>query len=449
MDKNRSDRNSKNIGEEIVVILDYWKRRKKRRKVLKYCFVVLILCSGIGFGIYEYFYLYNKLPSVLRVKAGEVQVLDLKVPMTGEVISVSERGKTNIPSESIIIDLNQEVNLQIAEEDDYLLDIKLFGCLPFKQVDIQVIDEKELIPAGIPIGLYIETDGLLVIGVGEFEGREGISYCPAKYIMRSGDYILECNGEAVNDKDTFIQRVEESEGAPVILKIKRNEEIQEVSVKPELNSAGEYKIGVWLRDNAQGVGTLTYIDADGDFGALGHGVTDVDTSTLMKVDDGTLYKTKIVSVKKGRVGTPGEMTGMIVYSEDQILGDINYNGTEGIFGKCNEEAFDLCSEEPLPIGLKQEIHKGGAQIFCSIDNEPKYYEVQILHVQMDNDNVNRGIELMVTDPELLEKTGGIVQGMSGSPIIQDGKIIGAVTHVLVNDPTRGYGIFIENMLEHN
>ena len=169
----------------------------------------------------------------------------------------------------------------------------------------------------------------------------------------------------------------------------------------------------------------------------------------MDVEAGTLYRTEILSIQKGEIGEPGEMTGMIVYNESYILGEIDYNGEEGIFGICNEQALAMCTQEPLPVGLKQEIKKGQAYIYCTVeDNCPEYYEVEITNIQLDHDNVNRGIELTVTDPELLSLTGGIVQGMSGSPIIQDGKIVGAVTHVLVNDPTRGYGIFIENMLEH-
>ncbi|MBQ9142732.1 MAG: SpoIVB peptidase [Lachnospiraceae bacterium] len=432
----------------MVVFLEEWKKRKKRLRVYRICLCGALFCCSLGAGVWGYFDLYNQLPAVLRVKAGEEQVLDFGLPLTGEVVSVSEGGKSNIPQDAITIDLSQEVTLQMEESSNYQMNVKLFGCLPFKQVGIQVIGETELTPAGIPIGLYVETDGLLVIGVGDFQGTDGISYCPAKYILKSGDYILECNGEAVTDKDTFIEDIERCGGENVLLKIQRDGEEQEISIKPEKNSAGKYKIGIWVRDNAQGVGTLTYIDSEGKFGALGHGVTDVDTSTLMTVEDGTLYQTEIIAIKKGKVGTPGEMTGMIVYEEDRILGDIDYNGTEGIFGSCNEDALKLCTTESLPIGLKQDIKKGPAQIYCTLNGETKYYEIEITGVQLDNDNVNRGIEILVTDVELLELTGGIVQGMSGSPIIQDGKFIGAVTHVLVNDPTRGYGIFIENMLEH-
>ena len=435
-------------NQEMIVFLEQWKKRKKRLQVYRYCLCGALFCSSLVLGGAGYFYLYNQLPSVLRVKAGEEQVLDLDLPMTGEMVAVSDGGESNIPEGAVTIDLGETVTLNVDESSNYLMNVRLFGIIPFKQVGIQVIGDEELTPVGVPIGLYVETEGLLVIGVGDFEGTDGISYSPAKYILKSGDYILECNGKEVTDKESFIKDIEKSDGKTVILKIKRDEEIQEVSILPKQNSKGAYKIGIWVRDNAQGVGTMTYIDSEGNFGALGHGVTDVDTSTLMKVEDGTLYRTEIISIKKGQVGEPGEMTGMIVYSDSYILGDIDYNGTEGIFGTCNERALALCAEKSLPIGLKQEIVEGPAQIYCCVDDVPKYYQVEITNVQLDHDNINRGIELRVTDPELLELTGGIVQGMSGSPIIQDGKIIGAVTHVLVNDPTRGYGIFIENMLEH-
>jgi len=439
------------VGQEenIVVSMEQWKGKKKRIRIYRYCICGLILCAALVLCGMGYSYLDHRLPKVLWVRAGESQTLDLGLPMTGEVVAVSDGGKSNIPRDAITIDLGEAITLDMEESSNYRMNVKLFGWIPFKQVDIQVIGDMELTPAGMPVGLYVETDGLLVIGVGEFVGMDGITYSPSKYILKSGDYILECNGKEVSDKNTFIKDIERCGGKEVVLKISRNGEIQEVAIKPMTNSAGKYKIGIWVRDNAQGVGTLTYIDASGRFGALGHGVTDVDTSTLMDVEAGTLYRTEIISIQRGEAGTPGEMTGMIVYNENYILGEIDYNGEEGIFGKCNGQALSMCTQKPLPVGLKQEIKKGQAYIYCTVkENEPRYYAVEITNIQLDHDNVNRGIELTVTDPELLTLTGGIVQGMSGSPIIQDGKLIGAVTHVLVNDPTRGYGIFIENMLEH-
>ena len=439
---------NKEIEQGIADFSEYWNRRKKRIRVYRYCLLGVLFCCSFALGVWGYFNLYNKIPSVLRVREGEVHVLDWNLPMKGKMVAVSDGGESNIPREEIILDLSEEVTLEMSVNDRYLMDVKLFGCLPFKKMEIQVVGDKELIPAGIPIGIYVETEGVLVVGVGSFEGERGISYSPSQYILRTGDYILECNGEKMEDKEAIIQCIEECCGKELILKIKREEEIQEVSVKPVKNLSGKYKIGVWLRDSAQGVGTLTYIDGEGNFGALGHGVADVDTAQLVKMEDGTIYKTEIVSIKRGKVGTPGQMTGAIIYDEKRMLGDIKGNSEEGIYGVCNQETMKLCEQTPIPIGLKQEVKKGKAQILCSLEKEPKYYNVEITGVHMEHVSVNRGIEILVTDVELLEKTGGIVQGMSGSPIIQDGKIIGAVTHVLVNDPTKGYGIFIENMLEH-
>ena len=192
---------------------------------------------------------------------------------------------------------------------------------------------------------------------------------------------------------------------------------------------------------------MTFVDEQGNFGALGHGINDVDTSLIMQLDSGTLYKTDIIAIKKGTKGDPGEMTGMIDYSDKNILGIITDNTEKGIFGSCNETMLSRIEAEPLTIGLKQEVEAGPAQILCTVDGEPAYYDIVIKEVHLDNSNVNKGIVLQVTDPELIALTGGIVQGMSGAPIIQNGKIVGAVTHVLINDATSGYGIFIENMLE--
>ena len=327
------------------------------------------------------------------------------------------------------------------------MQVKLFGILPFKQVGIRVIEDQELIPVGVPIGIYVKTEGVLVVGTGEFASQGAGKVSPAKNILKSGDYVIKLNGTEVTGKDDFITRIENCGGEQQILTIRRDAETYDVRIKPERDRTGKYKIGVWVRDNAQGVGTMTYIDENGNFGALGHGINDVDTSTLMEMNDGTLYQTEIISIRKGAAGQPGEMTGMIVYSDDRILGDITSNSIRGIFGKCNQKALALGTEEALPIGLKQEIEKGPAQILCTVDGTTRYYDIEITEIHLDHDNVNRGIELRVTDPELLSVTGGIVQGMSGAPIIQKGKFVGAVTHVLVQDSTRGYGIFIENMLE--
>lgn len=446
---NGNEKVKKDAQKEMVILLHNWKKKARRKRIYRWCLCVSLITACLVLAIKSYSILYNSIPSVIRIRAGVKQSLDLGVPMKGEIVSVSEQGKSNIPEGEVTIDFSHPVTMMADSLDtNYLMDVKLFGFLHFKQVGIQVIEDQELIPVGIPIGIYVKTDGILVIGVGEFEGIDGITYSPAKYILKSGDYIRALNGQPVNDKDDFISRIEQSTGREVVLTVQREERELKLKVKPEKNESGVYKLGVWVRDNAQGIGTMTYIDSKGNFGALGHGINDVDTSTLMNMNDGTLYQTEIVSIKKGVSGTPGEMTGMIVYSQDHILGDISSNSTQGIFGTCNEKALELTQEKPLPIALKQEIKKGPAKILCTVDGSPKYYEVEITAIHLDHDNVNRGIELKVTDPELLSITGGIVQGMSGAPIIQNNKFVGAVTHVLVQDSTRGYGIFIENMLSY-
>lgn len=435
-------------GADMQTFLKNWKKFRKRRRIYRCCLCTVLVCASLTLGAMGYYNLYNKIPSVLRIKADMEQTIDLGVPLTGEMVAVSGQEESNIPAGAVNIDLSRQVTMKMSSDQSYQMNVKIFGILPFKQVGIQVIREQELTPVGAPIGIYVKADGLLVVGVGDFQGLDGISYCPAKYVVKSGDYILELDGEPVTDKKDFVSRVEQCQGREVTLRIKRGNDILDVKAQPVQNSDQKYKLGIWIRDNAQGVGTMTYIDAEGNFGALGHGINDVDTSTLMSLDDGTLYQTEIIAIKKGKDGEPGEMTGMIVYSPEKILGDIYYNGKEGIFGHCNEKALAMGTEEALPIGLKQEIEKGPAQILCTVDGTPKYYDVEITAVHLDHDNVNRGIELKVTDPELLELTGGIIQGMSGAPIIQNNHLIGAVTHVLVQDASRGYGIFIENMLEH-
>lgn len=446
--KEKSDSIKKQAGRDIVILMRNWKKKQMRHRVYQASLSVALVVSCLVLIGLIYYYVDCSIPSVINVRAGQEESFHLGVPATGEIISVSDQGSSNIPQGAVNIDLSKTVTLKAAMESSYQMQVKLFGFLSFKNVDIRVIEDQELIPVGAPIGIYVKTDGILVVGTGDFQGSDGVSYSPGKYILKSGDYIRKVNGETVTEKDEFIALVEASGGKEMQLTVERDEELMEVKITPVKDAGGDYKIGAWVRDNAQGVGTMTYIDSRGNFGALGHGITDVDTSTLMHMEGGTLYQTDIVDIQKGSAGNPGEMTGMIIYTNDRILGNITENSVRGIFGVCNQKALEMGVREALPIGLKQEIKEGPAQILCSIDGVAKYYDVEITAVRLDHDNVNRGIELTVTDPELLELTGGIVQGMSGSPIIQNGRFIGAVTHVLVQDSTKGYGIFIENMLEH-
>lgn len=414
---------------------------------------MLLILGILGTMVVTYFFLWNRVPSTIMLKAGMEQKLNFEVPAAGELYkeAVEASGKASAESalqERIYINFKRPVTIKAGQTDVYKLNLKLFGIIPLKEVDVEVIQDVRLKPAGIPIGIYVKTEGVLVVGIGDFEGEGGQMYSPAKYALQTGDYILEINDEKVDAKKELISIVEHSEGQEMIARIRRGDLELEVKLKPEMNKNGEYKLGIWVRDNAQGVGTMTYVDESGKFGALGHGINDVDTSTIMSLEKGTLYHTEIIGITRGSNGSPGELTGFIEYDDQNVMGEITDNTVKGIFGVCTGETSEMIEGEYLSIGLKQEIKTGKAEILCSLGEGVKSYEIEITDIDLENRNVNRGIVLKITDEELLAQTGGIVQGMSGSPILQDGKIVGAVTHVLVNDPTRGYGIFIENMLEH-
>lgn len=416
-------------------------------------FLYMMLWGGIIAILFSvYYYMWSRVPSVIMVKAGVDQTLNLSLPASGVLYKEAvEASKTVSGSEqmgTIEIDFREPVTLRANQIDTYKLQLKLFGVIPLKDVNVEVIHDIRLKPSGIPIGIYVKTEGVLVVGIGEFEKENGQICHPARYILQTGDYILEMNDEVITGKKQLIDRINHIEGQEIVFKIKRGNSVFNVRARPELNRHGEYKMGIWVRDNAQGVGTMTYIDESGNFGALGHGINDVDTSTLMDLQSGTLYHTEIIGITRGSKGAPGELTGFIEYDDRNIMGTITENTSRGIFGICAPEIIASNQYDYLPIGLKQEIEIGPAQIVCSIGEGVQVYEVEVTDINLENDNVNRGIVLKITDSRLLAATGGIVQGMSGSPIIQNGKIIGAVTHVLVQDSTRGYGIFIESMLGH-
>ena len=327
--------------EEAVVILQHWRQKVRRLRLYRACLCAVLILACLGLMGYSYYLVDSSIPSVIHVRAESEESLELRIPARGEIVNVSRQGNSNIPNGAVTIDLSRPLTLKTGNTDDLQMQVKLFGILPFKQVGIRVIEDRELIPVGVPIGIYVKTEGVLVVGTGEFASQGAGKVSPAKNILKSGDYVIKLNGTEVTGKDDLIMRIENCGGEEQLLTIRRDAETYDVKIKPEKDRTGKYKIGVWVRDNAQGVGTMTYIDDNGNFGALGHGINDVDTSTLMEMNDGTLYQTEIISIRKGAAGQPGEMTGMIVYSDDRILGDITSNSTRGIFGKCNQRHWHL------------------------------------------------------------------------------------------------------------
>ncbi len=306
-------------------------------------------------------------------------------------------------------------------------------------------DEKVLL-GGIPVGIYMETKGVLVVDTAEIDDEAGHKTCPAKHIVRSGDYIISVNQNPVSTKRELVQCVKNLQDEKVVLQMRRDKEEIKVSLNAVQNKKGEYQLGIWVRDDTQGLGTLTFVTKEGKFGTLGHGIHDADTGSMMEIAEGNLYDAGILSVTRGKSGTPGGLEGMIIYSPSNLLGDITKNTDLGIYGTLDIGKLEMKKKRWVDAAKRSEVTTGKAYVYCDVDQEVGRYEIEIEKINIWNKSSSKAFVIRVTDQELLEKTGGIVQGMSGSPIVQNGKFVGAVTHVLVDDPTKGYGIFAETML---
>ncbi len=443
------------MGEIDNSFMKYRRMRMYRR--------VLIFMLGFGAVIaFAAFYIYewNRMPEVIYVESGKEQVIDFHIPASGELYRESvEAGNYIVPAvesisrsamaeQCVEIDFSKEIVLCGATEEAYCADLKLFGVLPYKTVRIETMDSHKVIPSGQTIGIYVKMDGIYVIDIGDFTTTQGDTVKPCENILQSGDYIIAVNGEEVARKKDFTEIVHNSGGEALLLTIKREQEELDVKVTPALSRDGSYKIGAWIRDSLQGVGTMTFVEEDGDYAALGHAVRDADTNELVEISSGALYETSIVSISRGEEGEPGSITGLIQYEKDKKIAEVEDNTNCGIHGTIvKDEWLEDVIAQPMEIALRQEIKKGDAYIISAISGTCEKYTVEIEEINYNDSEKKRSLTIRVTDERLLDMTGGIVQGMSGSPIIQDGKVIGAVTHVLVNHPEKGYGIFIEEMLE--
>ena len=352
-----------------------------------------------------------------------------------ERLTVSGQGPKKIEN-------NIEINLDSEVEPS--AEVSIFG-LPIKTVAVNIIPDKKIIPCGNIIGIAVKTEGVLVLGTAKITDKIGVLHSPAQEKLRTGDIILSCNAIPINKKEHLIEAVKQTQGEELTLEIKRNEEVYRVKIVPREDEKGDYKIGVWVRDSTQGLGTVTYIDEQNmTYGALGHGVYDVDTKKLMPIVDGTLLFSEVTGIKAGESGAPGEVSGTL--KKDNVIGTVEKNTEQGIFGQINPSGLKKLRGKAMEVGLAKDIVEGEAVILSDIlGGEVVEYKVNIESVNRFGSK-DKGMIVKVVDERLLEKTGGIIQGMSGSPIIQNNKIIGAVTHVFVKDSTKGYGIFIENML---
>ncbi|MDO4337492.1 MAG: SpoIVB peptidase [Eubacteriales bacterium] len=397
-------------------------RKRKYRCFVLWCLGLDLLAMGwLGFR-----YIDRKIPDEIHVEKGEGE--DVQALLEQPFVSFEDA-------------------VAVSQEGSYLLPCRLLGVVPFKEVKVTPVDSRNVLVSGSTVGIYMETEGVLIIDTGEILSESGISQEPAKNIVKPGDYIVAFNEQAVSTKQDLMEDLSLLDGDNVTLEIKRNGEVIPVSLTPVKDAEGKYKLGIWVRDDTQGIGTLTFVDAEGNYGALGHGISDVDTGELLEIHDGALYNAEILGIQKGSKGSPGELSGLIRYDPGNILGSITVNSGNGIFGSIGDDNKDAISLKQMPVAYKQEIETGPASILCCIGDEVQEYEAEITKIDMNHEDTNKSFVIHVTDERLLEETGGIVQGMSGSPVCQNGKFVGAVTHVFVQDSTSGYGIFAETMLE--
>lgn len=354
-----------------------------------------------------------------------------------------------------LIKLKEENDIKVSKmlenSDVRKAQVSLLGLVPIKSVAIRSVPEEiRLYPGGQPIGVKLNTKGVLIVALSDIETENGKSSSPgATAGLQVGDSITKINNVPINSSEQVASIVNASEKNELTLTIERKGKELTKKIKPIKGSSdNNYKIGLWIRDSTAGVGTLTFFHSNsGKFAALGHPITDSDTGTMLSISSGQIVSSSIVSVRKGARGNPGELKGIFI-DEDITLGEISKNTECGIFGSSSKELVNEKYSKPMKIGLRNEIKEGPAQIITTVDGEePKAYDIQIEKLLQQEVPGPKSMVIKVTDPILLQKTGGIVQGMSGSPIIQNNKIIGAVTHVLINKPDTGYGIYIEWMLK--
>ena len=329
---------------------------------------------------------------------------------------------------------------------------KLFGFIPIREIEVEVSDGKSLFLGGTPVGFAIDIDGLLITNSVAIETENGTVDVLASSNLKVGDVITEINGEKVYSLQDVNNIIESKnyDGQPLEIKaIRKNEKITEILKPAKDVESGKYKLGLWVKNDASGVGTLTYVDeTSSKFGALGHPITDFDTGAIVPAKSGKVYACSVVGLSKGEKGTPGEMKGVFMQGKNS-KGEIEKNTNYGIFGKISDKKNLIDINKKASVGGRLSVKPGKATLVSSINGVSENYEIEIIKANYQPKSSDKSFVFRVTDERLLDLTGGIIQGMSGSPIMQNGKVVGAVTHVFVSDPTKGYGIYIDWMLEQN
>ena len=365
----------------------------------------------------------------ISVKALDTSNTDIDTAQSGEIIQASSGSYAN-------------------KEESINIVINLFG-IKVKEVSVNVIDDVEVVPLGGLIGMKLYTNGVLVVGMSEIYGQNNQVYRPYENTgIKEGDTITKINDEYIVSTEDMTECINASQGKEIKITYIHNNKTLETNITPIETDKNNYKVRLWVRDTAAGVGTATFYDKNtGKVAMLGHGILDVDTEELIDISDGKVTNTSVVSIIKGENGKTGRIQGIVEGQKE--IGTISKNTYYGVYGKLyNMNEIKGNTSKSVKIALRNEIQAGEATLMCALDNgQVKEYTVEIQKIYLNNNSNNKSMLLKVTDEELLEKTGGIIQGMSGSPIIQNGKLIGALTHVLVQNPTQGYAVFSDIMVK--
>ncbi len=401
------------------------------RRIYKKCLIASILMALLVIIVSGILYVNNHLPNTIFVNSNQITKYDFSIPVSLEVSN-----KKNI-------NLSGKNNIYSGDKGDYEGQYKLFGIIALKDAKVKVIDKTYVYPMGLPIGLYLKTQGVMIIEPGSIQNKKGEEVSPAEGKVFAGEYIVKFNDIRISNKAQLLYLISQNKSKEVSLTIKSEVGIRTTVIKPVKAKNGEYMLGIWVRDDSQGIGSMSFIYEDRYY-ALGHGISDIDTGKLLSSHEGTIYNANIWGVKKGKKGVPGGLCGSIEYNNDNIIGSIESNNNCGINGKIDKPVYKKYKINKMEMALKNEIKKGAAQIQFIVNDKVNRYDIEIMEINKNNKEKNMVIKIV--DKDLLSKTNGIVQGMSGCPIIQNNKVIGAVTHVMVNDPARGYGIFAENMI---
>lgn len=369
------------------------------------------------------------LPDALTLTSGQKFVVQTGLPM----LAASDGGAV-----SVLASQDERVTISAEAGGQTSVTFSLLGLIPVHETRVNVVEERTLIPGGQAVGVALKTRGVLVVS----DAAKGRA-------LRAGDVILSADGKNVESTKALSEQVGTAQTDTVRLEVLRGGQTITVDAQAEPDpSDGRRKLGVWVRDSTAGVGTLTYIDpANQAYGALGHAIVDADTGRLLAAREGAILHASIVGVTKGQSGKAGELKGNFLKAGEQI-GSLMENCEYGIYGVLDDMPENLLYPQGLRAGARSAVHTGAASIIATVDADgPQEYGVEIVRCFAQSEPSQKGMILRVMDERLLEKTGGIVQGMSGSPILQDGRIIGAVTHVYLSDATQGYGMYIEWMLE--